>query len=66
MFWTRAAERPLNIAPEVDDNGEHHFIGPKSPIGPKFLRDFEMSRMKAEALRENAANTDKNTSVNGI
>lgn len=41
MYWTRAATRPLNVAPDVADgrvDGE---------VGEDFLRDFEAER-KAE------------------
>lgn len=42
MFWTRAAERPLNIAPEIDNDEDN-------TTGPQFLRDFERLRKEVEA-----------------
>ena len=45
MYWGRAMNRPLNIAPDVDDeDGELR----KDAIGPKFLRDFEEEKIQLE------------------
>jgi hypothetical protein len=39
-YWARAATRPLNIAPHVDDED----IDAERCIGPKFLWEFEQER----------------------
>lgn len=39
MYWRRAATRPLNIAPHVDDEDIDDQC-----IRPKFLREFEKDR----------------------
>jgi len=38
MFWTRAAYRPLNIAPDVTLTGDG------KSLGPEFLRNYEASK----------------------
>lgn len=40
QFWTRAIQRPLYIAPDVDEEDEHYVRG------PSFLREFEEMRQK--------------------
>ncbi len=45
-FWRRAAERALNIRPDLDIEDERDFT-----IGPKFLREFEEKR-REEARSE--------------
>lgn len=39
MYWGRAAHRPLNIRPDIDDEDVD-----EERIGPKFLREFEQSK----------------------
>ena len=39
-YWTRAASRPLNIAPHVDDTD----VEMEKCRGPEFLWDFEQER----------------------
>jgi len=40
LYWERAVTRPLNIAPEVDDE----LVPDNEAIGKAFLREFEQSR----------------------
>lgn len=53
MYWERAAHRPLNIRPDVDDEDID-----KERMGPKFLREFEQSKrehIQEESVVENGA-----------
>jgi hypothetical protein len=45
-FWRRAAERSLNLRPdlEIADESDHS-------IGPKFLREFEQKRKTMEVAK---------------
>lgn len=43
MYWTRAAYRPLNIAPDVSPREEKYYLG------RKFLKSFEDKRLRKEA-----------------
>lgn len=45
MYWSRAAFRPLDIAPEVDPEDEG------AVRGPKFLREFEKERREEAAMK---------------
>lgn len=47
MYWTRAAKRPLNIAPDEDDEGDEESEDGAIAIGPAFLREFEKSGNQA-------------------
>jgi hypothetical protein len=48
MYWKRAATRPLNIAPHVDDED----IG-KGFSGPEFLKDFEWEKeVEVKSIRD--------------
>ena len=42
MYWERAAHRPLNIRPDLDDE-----VVDEQRIGLRFLRDFERAKKKA-------------------
>ena len=43
MYWGRAAHRPLNIRPDINDDD----IGDER-IGPKFLWEFEQAKKERE------------------
>jgi hypothetical protein len=45
MYWSRAAFRPLDIAPDVDPEDED------AVRGPKFLRDFEEKRREEAVMK---------------
>ena len=48
MYWKRAAERPLNISPDLDLEGAtDEYI---RRVGPKFLRLFEEERGESETM----------------
>lgn len=52
MYWSRAAFRPLDIAPEVDPEDED------AVRGPKFLREYEKKRHEeAVAKKEDGEST---------
>jgi len=44
MYWGRAMSRPLNVAPDVDDED----AGGQDDVGPKFLRDFDSEKEKVK------------------
>lgn len=54
LFWTRAAIRPLNIAPGVDDRNI------SEDMGPAFLKEYE--RMKSTSDLEGVGEVDKDRS----
>jgi hypothetical protein len=56
MYWRRAAHRPLNIRPDIDDEDID-----EENMGPKFLREFEQSKKKQS--QEDAIAEDKKTSA---
>lgn len=43
MYWDRAAHRPLNIRPDIDDDDIDD-----ERIGPKYLREFEQLKKNQE------------------
>jgi len=45
MYWSRAAFRPLDIAPEVDPEDEDLVRG------PRFLREFEAKRREEAVIK---------------
>jgi hypothetical protein len=45
MYWSRAAFRPLDIAPEVDSEDED------AVRGPRFLREFEKKRREEAVIK---------------
>ncbi len=51
MYWSRAAFRPLDIAPEVETDDED------AVRGPKFLRDFERKRREEVAMKKDEASS---------
>lgn len=53
MYWSRAAFRPLDIAPEVEPDEED------TVRGPKFLREFEKKRREEAVMK----NDDEESSV---
>lgn len=50
-YWSRAAFRPLYIAPDVDSDDED------GVRGPKFLRDFEKKRRERNKAKRNDEQT---------
>jgi hypothetical protein len=46
MYWSRAAFRPLDIAPEVDSEDED------AVSGPRFLREFEKKRREEAVIKK--------------
>ncbi|KAH7346721.1 opioid growth factor receptor conserved region-domain-containing protein [Rhexocercosporidium sp. MPI-PUGE-AT-0058] len=49
-YWRRAAERTLNLRPDLDDNDV--YSDDDLSIGPKFLREFEELRKHVEDSRK--------------
>lgn len=54
MYWTRAATRPLNMAPSDEDTDSAE----NKSLGPKFLQDFgeeQRARLSTLAKEDQAA-----------
>jgi hypothetical protein len=56
MFWARAAHRPLNIPPDLDEEDADEA---DERLGPKFLWDFEQKQKAEDKAREEAQNKTK-------
>jgi len=57
-FWRRAAERALNLRPDLETYDEHD-----TTVGPKFLREFEIerrARLAAATQEPDEATAEKN------
>jgi hypothetical protein len=50
MYWGRAAHRPLNIRPDINDDDIED-----ERIGPKFLWEFEQAKKAQEQIVENGS-----------
>jgi hypothetical protein len=59
MYWGRAAHRPLNIRPDLDD---YEADVDYKTIGPKFLWEFEQN--KKEHVQGNGQEVTKNRTEN--
>lgn len=55
-FWRRAAERDLNLRPDLEIHDEED-----NTIGPKFLREYEVKRK--EELKDAQANAKAESAV---
>jgi len=48
MYWKRAAERPLNVKPDLNIDESNMKL-----VGDKFLKDFEKRKRDAEEKDKN-------------
>jgi hypothetical protein len=51
MYWERAAYRPLNIRPDIDDED----IDDVDRFGPQYLREYEAANRRAAASGDKEA-----------
>ena len=60
MYWGRAAQRPLNIRPDIDDDEINE------RIGPKFLREFEKLKRGEQAASEGQTTTENGLAIEPV
>jgi hypothetical protein len=58
MYWKRAAHRPLNIMPDVDDEDID-----EERMGPKFLREYENWKRDRGREQESVVNLGKGAKI---
>jgi hypothetical protein len=57
MYWERAAHRPLNIRPDVEEDVD------EERIGPKFLREFEQAKREETHQKPEARDEETGATI---